>query len=1810
MSSGLSKRKRPDKRNRDALNQGAVVRHEVEAQYMNRGPPQAHGSVPRVMRDNQHPPSQQQGTRYSDERGGYHSSQQSRDDGLADYEHRGSLTTHDSMRDVPPGYGYASSNARSQPIGERDYVSREYHDRRGGSAADMSYDRYRAPPYDARNYGERRPERQSGPQSGDYDRWPDRDERQQQEFRASRLPSGRDGYHGDHRQDRYGGSWDGDYGRRRSRSPPRSEHGPASPPRRNDNAWQHARPPFRHGEYDDNRDDRYYRGSERRDFRPCSRSPPRPNNQWQRPRPPPAVGIPSLSRPPMHRSAVAQAGKPVPSVESSTQEVQRLSEKQPDQVTTSTSEDVPRQAESALVQALDDSPPAKRRRVDGDGDDDIMVTENGVTEKVVVSQTQTDKYVTAMQKAHDDLTVRRDDFAKTLLPIVQKFRQQPDLIDIPFAEDGGRVSLQPLSLEDWLKLDPHRQGPASWLSELVVWDAITLDCAHWQDGTWCCNISKDYIWLDTHKTTEQKVALLTAAIASARSDGTIGASKYPWPAADMPASTDRLVVPVPLLNHWVVASIAVKTAFITTYDSLPSAATMAALNQIMPLFATLVGLRSGVNWGELTWDVTQAVCTQQVDLTSCGVVAVDVCRRLLRRDSVAVINQPDQRQKYTLRLRQDYLSGLSSALQYGRSKIDDAVGSKPRPSMLSSLASKLQGKQPTVPAMTTPDKPKYFTISQVKLADGKSPPVHYCTDAAVADEVAKRFMHAQTLGFDIEYKPGSAVTARDAVSVIQVATADEVAVFHLAVYPPTADLLGPSLRAIIESKTIAKVGNRIKGDMTRIETWYHTKRVNVHDLMDTSKDARANGLISDQKLSTQFQMLTKQDLYKGNDVRMSDWSQRLSSQQLEYCATDAYVSLVVYEAWQRRAREQADAASNMLTDDDTQMVYQDDGQQPDDALTTQPSSTPAESPAEPKPSKEEIDAARQTVEGARWVKSCNENYMDRKDEFTALDEWKSRLNKLAGSSNPFAGPLLRLVDHFQRLAETNTASENKKYAAIYDIEKCVLPLSGAQCDIPLDMLRSGVMGCKLGHVLEILPRRFTSTRAWADDMLLDLMVELMNRELAKGGVASYIVAPRDVRWFQPQYLTNVDHVVKRLQDTIEEAKNALAVEADPETDNQHSLWPGSWAPAGINTLCVVLNLAGNHWTTLCYKVNDDRTRGQMLFYNSYQRTDGAGMPIGNYWNIASSQALLLAQLISMNPNLDWQGVQWEALEYAPCPQQTNTSDCGFFACYFAKQLALGQPVTPVIDFQVDMGDDVRWAALDLLYPFITGEKLSTAVMPVQGSGAGPQGGSGNTAPPKKDDPKKAGPKKAGPKKAGPKTTGPTKAESKSSTEKAPTKKGPAKKTTAKSGKISATADLAGEPLVTIDDDDTTGWRDNSNGWRADVRQIACNILVETPQRTWAEDELVDEVLQRVKALAESHRSNVDDEAAVIQERTRTVLQVSGCVFSAVDPELLDHDGSPSYNAYANPNRRLDTATQIALLADPVDDPVECELRHCKALTISIVRDSGATKTPKDDLAKQRIRSAEQVTAYWRMYGIDDVEVTELRSTEQILAQVCDGVAWTGYCYNESSTHALFDTMGGQESSDGERLRHCLEALNNNVGTPAETFTDITLLYGGPDGGSSNNDTWSLLRAAYPKLRFVVVMVIQSRAMWHPHFFRVDPSTGNGWATFDCALLAQMYERGDVVSEHHNRFLTACNLVQCYKLDHKRMPNRDHVDGVSVTDQNVLAVCFTAGGRQSGRKSFDLSRDHVKGPQSDTAQRCGQDRNLVFAAYAYADSHLR
>lgn len=169
--------------------------------------------------------------------------------------------------------------------------------------------------------------------------------------------------------------------------------------------------------------------------------------------------------------------------------------------------------------------------------------------------------------------------------------------------------------------------------------------------------------------------------------------------------------------------------------------------------------------------------------------------------------------------------------------------------------------------------------------------VHYCKSRHTTDRVCEEyFMNEKVIGFDLEWviDYGSRMQgARRNVSLIQLASPSRIALFHVACFPKDDDLVSGAFKKIMEDSSITKVGVWIKGDATRLRTNMNIDSKGLMELshlyklvthLRTGEHKQINKKLI--PLATQVKQYLHLPMFKGGDVRTSDWSRPLKMNQV------------------------------------------------------------------------------------------------------------------------------------------------------------------------------------------------------------------------------------------------------------------------------------------------------------------------------------------------------------------------------------------------------------------------------------------------------------------------------------------------------------------------------------------------------------------------------------------------------------------------------------------------------------------------------------------------------------------------------------------------------------------------------------------------------------------------------------------------------------------------------------------------------------------------------------------------------------------
>jgi ribonuclease D len=173
----------------------------------------------------------------------------------------------------------------------------------------------------------------------------------------------------------------------------------------------------------------------------------------------------------------------------------------------------------------------------------------------------------------------------------------------------------------------------------------------------------------------------------------------------------------------------------------------------------------------------------------------------------------------------------------------------------------------------------------IKMAD-----VRMVRTDADAAEALLALSAMDVLGFDTESKPtflkGEVSTGPH---LVQLATDEAAYLFQIGT-APALDVL----KAVLESRTILKVGFGLQDDVKRLRAKLGIDALNVLDLSTALRKGERNTLGAKTAVAKFF----GQKLQKSKKITTTNWAlPRLSEKQILYAADDAHVALKIYRRW-------------------------------------------------------------------------------------------------------------------------------------------------------------------------------------------------------------------------------------------------------------------------------------------------------------------------------------------------------------------------------------------------------------------------------------------------------------------------------------------------------------------------------------------------------------------------------------------------------------------------------------------------------------------------------------------------------------------------------------------------------------------------------------------------------------------------------------------------------------------------------------------------------------------------------------------------
>jgi len=211
---------------------------------------------------------------------------------------------------------------------------------------------------------------------------------------------------------------------------------------------------------------------------------------------------------------------------------------------------------------------------------------------------------------------------------------------------------------------------------------------------------------------------------------------------------------------------------------------------------------------------------------------------------------------------------------------------------------------------------------------GQAPELVYSTSKQDSEKLASQFLGQKIVGFGMEWvwyrHAPENERLQEKVSLIQVASEEKIALFHIAAYSgdDPEDFLAPSLRKIIESPSIIKAGAAIKKDFERLEETFKDLSLTPRGAMDPS---HLHNLVfygsgsSDQweKCTTKLLALDKQvEMHFGLPLKkeLIDWSKKPLTEKQQTCAaSDAYAGLMLFHYLENKRAKMAKKPPRLLS---------------------------------------------------------------------------------------------------------------------------------------------------------------------------------------------------------------------------------------------------------------------------------------------------------------------------------------------------------------------------------------------------------------------------------------------------------------------------------------------------------------------------------------------------------------------------------------------------------------------------------------------------------------------------------------------------------------------------------------------------------------------------------------------------------------------------------------------------------------------------------------------------------------------------------
>ena len=212
--------------------------------------------------------------------------------------------------------------------------------------------------------------------------------------------------------------------------------------------------------------------------------------------------------------------------------------------------------------------------------------------------------------------------------------------------------------------------------------------------------------------------------------------------------------------------------------------------------------------------------------------------------------------------------------------------------------------QPQMPRNATIYDPVQFSQSLFRGPDDRKVKILYSQDLVTSELIARLFRNEAIVGFDMEwiYPAPADPTLQELVSLIQVASEDKVALFHIGRHAGNTpdELIAPSLRRLIENHDIRKTGQSIMGDCARLRDYFglHARALSelsyFHILVSNDPGSSMTTRYVRGGLRFFVEHYFPGLTLEKDSTMHEEWTQPLNERHRNYAAADVYASLMVW----------------------------------------------------------------------------------------------------------------------------------------------------------------------------------------------------------------------------------------------------------------------------------------------------------------------------------------------------------------------------------------------------------------------------------------------------------------------------------------------------------------------------------------------------------------------------------------------------------------------------------------------------------------------------------------------------------------------------------------------------------------------------------------------------------------------------------------------------------------------------------------------------------------------------------------------------